>query len=69
MTIQQAIKNVAVVVSNTRMTDPEHQTLRQNIQLISVRCERADELEKKFKKELKKESKDGKSKVSTGRNK
>ncbi len=69
MTIQQAIKNVAVVVSNAMMKAGEHATLQQNIQLISVRCERADELEKKFKKELKKEKKDGKSKVSTGRNK
>ncbi len=69
MVIQQAIKNVAVVVSNAKMTGSEHQTLQQNIQFIAQRCERADELEKKFKKELKKESKNGRAKVPTKRGK
>lgn len=50
--IQDAVKNIAVVVANTRMTQQEHKQLEQDIVLVVQRCERADELEKRFKKEL-----------------
>lgn len=51
--IQDAVKNIAVVVANTRMTQQEHEQLKQDVLLIAQRCERADKLEKQFKKELK----------------
>lgn len=66
MKVQEAIKNVATVILNARMTGPEHSTLQQNLTLIMQRCERADELEKRFKKELKKKHGD---KISKGRTK
>lgn len=57
MTVQEAIKNIAIVVGNARMTGPEHDTLKQNIALVIQRCELADKLEQENQgaKELKKE--------------
>lgn len=45
-TIQEAVRNIATVISGTRMTDPEHTELKQNIQLVVQRCQLADKLEK-----------------------
>jgi len=42
-----AIKNVAIVVANVRMTHQEHHQLQQDLILITERCELADKLEKK----------------------
>ena len=53
MKVQDALQNINTVVSNTAMKLNEHQALQQSIQLIAQRCERADELEKRFKRELK----------------
>ncbi len=54
MIVQEALNNITIVVSNTRMTGPEHDALKQNIVFITQRCKLADELEKKI-AEIKKE--------------
>ncbi len=46
MTPQEAINNIAIVVSNARMTEPEHDALKQSIALVAQRCKLADELAK-----------------------
>ena len=48
MKVQEAIQNICVVVSNARMTQQEHDTLKQSITLIAQRCQRADELEREI---------------------
>lgn len=53
MTVQEALQNIGVVVSNARMTGPEHDALKESILLIAKRCQRTDELEKQ--KEVKKD--------------
>jgi len=45
MTVKEALQNIRIVVSNTRMTGPEHDTLKQNLLFIAQRCKLADELE------------------------
>lgn len=63
MTAQEAINNIAIVISNARMTGPEHDALRQSIAFVVQRCKLADELEKQIaevaeaKKEVKEETK------------
>lgn len=57
MTIQEALQNIDVVVSNTQMKREEHQALQQSISIIAQRCKLADELEKEAKKNKKKEKK------------
>ena len=49
MTIQEALRNIDIVVSNVPMKRAEHQALQQSISLIQQRCKRADELEKEKK--------------------
>ena len=44
--VQQAIKNITIVVANVRMTRQEHQQLQQDLMLVVQRCELADKLEK-----------------------
>lgn len=59
MKVQEAIQNIAIVISNARMTGPEHDALRQSITFVVQRCKVADELEKQIAedKESKKEEK------------
>lgn len=49
MTAQEAVQNISIVVSNARMTGPEHDALRQSIAFVVQRCKLADELEKEKK--------------------
>ncbi len=56
MTVQEALQNIDIVVSNVQMKRQEHAALQQSITLIKQRCKRADELEKE-KQEAKKEVK------------
>lgn len=44
MTIQEAITNVAQVVANARMTQQEHDILKQSIQEIAKACKERDAL-------------------------
>ena len=44
MTPQEAIDNITIVISNARMTGPEHDALKQSIILVAQRCKLADEL-------------------------
>ena len=56
MTVQEALQNIDIVVSNVQMKRQEHAALQQSITLIAQRCKRADELEqagKEVKKEVK----------------
>lgn len=56
MTVQEALQNIDIVVSNVQMKRQEHAALQQSITLIAQRCKRADELEqagKEAKKEVK----------------
>lgn len=46
MTIQEALQNIDIVVSNVQMKRGEHAALQESIGLIAQRCKRADELEK-----------------------
>ena len=46
MTVQEALQNIDIVVSNVPMKRAEHQALQQSVSLIAQRCKRADELEK-----------------------
>ena len=46
MTIQEALQNIDIVVSNVQMKRAEHAALQESISLIAQRCKRADELEK-----------------------
>jgi hypothetical protein len=46
MTVKEAIKNLDIVVSNSRMTRPEHEALLESLKTISVTCEEVDELKK-----------------------
>jgi len=57
LTIQEALQNIDIVVSNIQMKRAEHATLQESISTIARRCQRADELEKENQgaKELKKE--------------
>lgn len=48
MTIQEAIQNVDVVVSNARMNRQEHAALQQSLAMIAQRCQLADQLEKEI---------------------
>lgn len=63
MTVQDALQNIRIVVSNTRLTGPETDALRQSIAFVTQRCKVADELEKaaqedaELKKEVKNETK------------
>jgi len=51
MTIQEALQNVDIVVSNVQMKRAEHVALQESISLIAKRCQQADELEKEVKKD------------------
>lgn len=57
MTVQEALQNIDIVVSNVQMKRGEHAALQQSISLIAQRCKRADELEKDLEagKELRKD--------------
>ena len=46
MTVQEAITNINVVVSNVAMKRDEHKALIDSIELVAQRCEVADKLEK-----------------------
>lgn len=63
LTIQQAFDNVINVVSNAKMTGPEHDALKESVGLIAGRCKVADELEEVAKaeqeSEKQKEEEDG----------
>ncbi len=48
MTIQQAIKNIDVVVANTAMKREEHGALIESVTLVTQRCNLADKLEKEI---------------------
>lgn len=64
MTVQQALQNIDIVVSNVPMKRGEHQALQQSVSLIAQRCQLADELEKanqefdELKKEVEEQSKE-----------
>lgn len=45
MTVQEALQNIVNVVSNAKMTGPEHDALRQSIGLVAQRCKLAGESE------------------------
>ncbi len=49
MTVQEALQNIDVVVSNARMTREEHDALRESLGIVTQRCKRADALEQKEK--------------------
>ena len=49
MTIQEALQNIDIVVSNVKMNRGEHQALQESIGLVFQRCQLADELEKEKK--------------------
>lgn len=55
--LQIAIQNVTNIIVNTPLKAQEHAQLQNDLALIRQRCVRADELEKKFAKELKAEQK------------
>ena len=46
LTVQEAIKNIIVVVRNSKMNGDEHDALRDSMNLVAQRCELADKLEK-----------------------
>jgi len=46
MTIQEALQNIDIVVSNVQMKRAEHAALQKSIGLIARRCQVADRLEK-----------------------
>ena len=46
MTVQEALQNIDIIVSNVQMKRGEHAALQESISLIVQRCKRADELEK-----------------------
>ena len=47
MTVQEALQNIDLIVSNVQMKRAEHQTLQQSIGLVAQRCQLADKLENK----------------------
>lgn len=53
MTIQEALQNIDIVVSNVQMKRGEHAALQQSISLIAERCKRADDYEQESKEEKK----------------
>ena len=57
LTVDEALKNIDIIVANARMNRQEHDALRQSVTLVAQRCKRADELEKEkqAEKEAKKE--------------
>jgi len=57
LTVDEALKNIDIIVANARMNRQEHDALRQSVILVAQRCKRADELEKEkqAEKEAKKE--------------
>jgi len=57
LTVDEALKNIDIIVANTRMNRQEHDALRQSVMLVANRCKRADDLEKEKQagKEAKKE--------------
>ena len=46
LTVQEALQNIDIVVSNAHMDRKEHQALQQSVMLVAQRCELADRLEK-----------------------
>jgi len=46
LTVDEALKNIDIIVANARMNRQEHDALRQSVILVAQRCKRADELEK-----------------------
>lgn len=57
MTIQEALQNIDIVVSNARMNRQEHAALQESIAIVAQRCQLVDELEKNIKElELKVDS-------------
>jgi hypothetical protein len=57
LTVDEALKNIDIIVANARMNRQEHDALRQSVMLVANRCKRADDLEKEKQagKEAKKE--------------
>jgi len=49
LTTQQALQNIDIIVSNSRLTRQEHAALIESVNLIRIKCNRADELEKHIK--------------------
>lgn len=45
MTVQEALRNIDIVVSNVQMKREEHAALQESISIIAGRCEVADRLE------------------------
>jgi len=45
LTVQEAFNNIINVVSNAKMTGPEHDALKESIGVIAKRCKVADDLE------------------------
>jgi len=52
MTVNEALQNIDVVVSNARMSRPEHDVLRESLGIVARRCQQADELEKEKMKKI-----------------
>lgn len=46
LTVNEAMKNIIVVVRNAKMNGDEHDALRDSINLVAQRCDLADKLEK-----------------------
>lgn len=46
LTVQDALNNIAVVVSDAKMTGPEHEALKKSIVIITGRCNTATKFEK-----------------------
>ncbi len=57
VTVQEALKNIDIVVAGVQMKRGEHIALQQSIELVTQRCQRADELEKEPKPEKEKDKK------------
>lgn len=45
LTVQEALNNIANVVSGARMTGPEHDALKESIGIVTGRCQVAHKLE------------------------
>lgn len=62
MTVNEALQNIDIVVANARMNRQEHDSLRESVRTVALKCKRADELEqiiKNQKAEKEKEENNG----------
>lgn len=49
MNLDQAVKNIDILIQNTRMTRPEHIELDSNLKFLVARAKLADKLEQEAK--------------------